>query len=262
MCFCMHHALTGQVSAVLDLVGPALVASSPMCGPGRPFSTTDHQSDQQPTTSSQHQQPPISQQQTLPQQQQQHHKNHRTPPPSAVSLAWLRAVAASLLLMHPHHCAAHHTLIACVAWHCAGASAATAVQQPTLTASAFTSTHTNPAAASPSPITTPLLNSTAAQPTKPAESAPNSTTDFNDPQHSVLLREAARLWLGPAAVCEACALVCASKNSTEKGGASATDLIQHMLTHRLTLCMASRVYEVRAGCKALGQAWLQPMLEG
>ena len=429
--------LAGQVSAVLDLVGPALVASSPICGPSRmrksarspplppateitprtPAETTvpfaqrqtlsqqQHHHQQQHQTLSQQQQ----QQQHHHQQQQQQQQQERPLPPSAVSLAWLRAAAAALGLMHPHHCVPHRSLIVCVAWQCeravatmpaareaadlsTAAAAAVpvgvvpgAVSLPGTAAadrSSKTAAETGDAAnrasktaaqagdgadgasktaaetgdaanrasktasqagdgadgasntaaetgdgatAAVAPPPPPLTATTATHsPPRP----PTHATDFADPQRSVLLREAARLWMGTAAVCEVCAELAAEAAAVRAAECGATDgfpacspvaaeaaavraaecggtdgfsarspvaaeaaavraaefggtdgfpacsptaagpshtttarLLQAVLVPRLRACLASSVYEVRAGCKALAQAWLLPLLE-
>ena len=179
------------------------------------------------------------------------------------------------------------------------------------------------AAVAPPP---PPLTATTATHSPPRP--PTHATDFADPQRSVLLREAARLWMGTAAVCEVCAELAAEAAAVRAAECGATDgfpacspvaaeaaavraaecggtdgfsarspvaaeaaavraaefggtdgfpacsptaagpshtttarLLQAVLVPRLRACLASSVYEVRAGCKALAQAWLLPLLE-
>ena len=155
------------------------------------------------------------------------------------------------------------------------------------------------AAVAPPP---PPLTATTATHSPPRP--PTHATDFADPQRSVLLREAARLWMGTAAVCEVCAELAAEAAAVRAAECGGTDgfsarspvaaeaaavraaefggtdgfpacsptaagpshtttarLLQAVLVPRLRACLASSVYEVRAGCKALAQAWLLPLLE-
>lgn len=69
-------------------------------------------------------------------------------------------------------------------------------------------------------------------------------TDFADPMASVALREAAKLWLGIAAECEA-AVTAAGCDSESSGG------LMGLVGARLAACLKSASYDVRAAaCKA------------
>lgn len=239
-------------------------------------------------------------------QQNQRHQQHkqgqtrqqRRVIPAAVSLAWLRAAAAALALMPPSLCAPHHTLIACVDAHCEAAVCATLPRQPAV--SPVVNSAGVGAAGAAAITTNAAATGTTASTAPAAAAAAGPPTDFQDPQRSVLLLEASRLWLGPAAVCHACAQIAAarspptshphsnttatatpstatstsiadareecgnrtSSNSNLSSAAYCTaDILQATLLPRLQTCVASSAYEVRAACKALTHVWMGPLLE-
>eukprot|EP00983_Pelagomonas_calceolata_P099889 1158508-Pelagomonas_calceolata.AAC.22 len=260
------------------------------------------------------------------QQMQEQRKQKQRVIPSAVSLAWLRTAAAALALMPPSLCGTHHTLIACVDAHCEAAVQATLTCPPAAPSVSAGAAATEAgaaageaeggapaAAASGLPAAGAAASMTAsatvgASATTPASAAAAAAaaaaagppTDFQDPQRSVLLLEASRLWLGPAAMCHVCALIAAapspstsqphmnataataaiaattattdahdssrngtSSSSSNQGSAArqAVDVLQATLLPRLQLCMASSAYEVRSACKALTHIWIGPLLE-
>ncbi|KAL6758183.1 putative death-receptor fusion protein-domain-containing protein [Haematococcus lacustris] len=173
-----HNVYPGLVAEVLQLVGPCLVAISPRCLAAMAGNTQAAESAS---------------------------RLHAAP--AALGTAWFRAASAGLELLHPHHLAPTHPaaaaarqLLDCADAHCAAVVLAslspTFATHPLTALTLPVDSSTTPTAAAPA--SDPGLTGPVTRVTFPAES------DWQNPMASVMRKEAARLWLGPALSARIC----------------------------------------------------------